>query len=136
MQEYQHAKERNFIDFLVKNYNAVDTSNDFGTGVDVVLNGKPYDLKVSNSRKLTLFKYYENEWYCPLLLHPEVNYMYIIEQKDKYLGFVFSKKDVLNYWYKHPETEISTYKGDGNLNINITLNLSDLSNKVEIFRKE
>ena len=137
MQERQHEKEKRFIDFLVKTGTAKDVHDDFSTGVDVYLfhNNiwKPFDLKVSNSKKLTAFKCYKGKWYSPLLLHMDVPYLYVLEEETRYVGFVITKQDILRTYTKY---ESSEYRGDGNINICITIdNMTDLAKDILVWEK-
>ena len=114
MQELQHAKEQKFIDYLLKHCtNVKDVHDNFSTGIDVYIDCIPYDLKITNSRKLTIFKRYKGNWYSPLLEHTDIDYL-LVEEYDKcYLGFVINKAALLR---QLGNKCISTYTGDGNIN--------------------
>ena len=140
MQEMQHKKEERFIGFLRdychrNNISFHDTHSDFNLGADVYINDTPYDLKVSNSRKLTIAKHYKEKWYCPLELHPDVDYLIVEEHDDKWVLFKLNKSRVWKEFLEH--TDLSLYAGDGN--INICQNVSRLMETIGpdyIIRKE
>lgn len=137
MQEHQHAKEQRFLDFLKdycirNNRKFEDVHDDYSTGIDVYLDDKPYDLKVSNSRKLTVFKCYKGHWYCPLLEHQDIPYMYVIEEESRFLGFVINKSRLL----ERLKGSIETYTGDGNINKITELDsISDFAEDIQVFNK-
>lgn len=137
-QVYQHEMESLFLNFLRYNYQQYwstysDLHNDYGTGIDVKLDNEYYDLKVSNSKKITIFKKHKNEWYSPLTLHTDIKYMYVIEHEKCYMMYVIKKDKIIEYMTKQPQ--ITEYTGDGNINICINLNLDLLAEDIFCLRK-
>ena len=141
MQIIQHKKESRFIEFLKKyteshNEQFLDVHENYASGIDVYYLNKPYDLKVSNSKKLTLQKKYKGEWYDPLVSHIDIPYLYIIETPVQFLGFVIDKDKLLTNLPKYCNSSITQYTGDGNLNNCIELkNLMDLCPEPFVWRK-
>lgn len=131
-QQEQWNKENKAIKLLVDKYGAEDTHYDLSTGADVILDGKLYDLKVSNSNKLTVLKKLgkgprAGEVYSPLLEHQNVDYLYMIEKPDLFIGFLLNKCDVLDFIIKNAGIlKFSYYNGDGNDNFNVYFSFSDL----------
>ena len=138
MQEVQHAREDEFLSFLRTNYWQVcdsysDLHTDFSTGIDVKLNDTYYDLKVSNSKKLTIFKYHNNAWYSPLTLHPDVKYLYVVEHIHCYMLYEIKKESIITYLLQQPH--ITEYTGDGNFNICVSLDLDAIADDIFCLRK-
>lgn len=131
-QQQQWQKEAEAIKLLVDKYGAKDTHYDLSTGADVILYDKLYDLKVSNSQKLTVLKKLgkgpkAGTTYCPLLEHQEVDYLYLIEKPNLFIGFLLNKRDLLDYIIKNAgKLKFSYYNGDGNDNFNVYFSFSDL----------
>lgn len=120
MQQRQHDKEERFVEFLKvychkNNLEFKDTHEDFDLGADVFINDEPYDLKVSNSRKLTVVKRYKGNWYSPLERHPDIDYLIAEEHEDKWILFKLNKLQVVKEYLGHPD--LSLYTLDGNINI-------------------
>ena len=135
----QHMQEENFLGFLRRNYNQywttyADVHNDYDTGIDVKLDEVPYDLKVSNSKKITIFKKHNGEWYSPLTLHPEVDYLYVVEYDKCYMLYRIKKSRIIEYMLTQPQ--ITEYTGDGNWNVCISLELDRVMEDVYVLRKE
>lgn len=117
----EHKIEQNGIE-LIKDWAEIhgvsfeDTHEDFSTGIDIILDGKPYDLKVTKSTWLTLVKKYQNKWYCPLELHAEVPYL-VLQGTN---GYVLNKAELLEYCSKQSfksGIQLGVYVLDGNINI-------------------
>lgn len=130
-QQQQWQKETEAIKLLVDKYGAKDTHYDLSTGADIILDDRLYDLKVSNSQKLTVLKKLgkgpkAGTTYCPLLEHQEVDYLYMIDKSDYYMAFMLKKMDICNYIIVNAEKlQWSHYNGDGNENLNVKLSFSD-----------
>lgn len=93
-----------------------DVHDDYSTGIDIVLDGKPYDLKVTRSSWLTFVKRFGDTWYCPLELHPDVPYLILNGTK----GYVLDKKLLAEYCFQMSNKsgiELGVYTLDGNINI-------------------
>ena len=131
-QNDQWLKENNAIQLLVDKYGAIDTHAQASLGYDVILDGKYLDLKVSNSNKLTILKRLgkgprAGEIYSPLLEHQDVDYLYLIEKPNLFIGFLLNKCDVLDFIIKNAgRLKFSYYNGDGNDNFNVYFSFSDL----------
>lgn len=117
----EHNIERIGIE-LIKNWairNNVsfeDVHNDYSTGIDIIINGQPFDLKVTNSNYLTLVKRFHKSWYCPLELHTEVPYLILQGTK----GYVLDKKDLLEFCTQQSfesGIQLGVYVLDGNVNV-------------------
>lgn len=137
-QEQQHAQEELFLNFLRYNYQQywetfADLHYDFSTGIDIKLDDEYYDLKVSNSKKITIFKKHKGEWYSPLTLHKDIKYMYVVEYPNCYMLYVIKKDKIIEYMTSQPQ--ITEYTGDGNINICINLNLDLLAEDLFCLRK-
>lgn len=130
-QQEQWKKEAEAIKLLVDKYGAKDTHYDLSTGADIILDDKLYDLKVSTSQKLTVLKKLgkgprAGDIYSPLLEHQEVDYLYLIEKPNLFIGFLLNKRDLLDFIIKNAERlKFSYYNGDGNDNFNVKLQFSD-----------
>lgn len=143
-QKDKHAKESHFIEFLrsyaeIESIQFEDVHDNLKTGIDVYYDGKPYDLKVSNSLKLSLFRtsdLYGGETRCPMLIHPEIPYLYVVEKDDKFIGFVIDKKELLKPNFLNATT-FGEFTGDGNYNLTIDLNgcISDVATKILTWMK-
>ena len=116
----EHKIEQNGIE-LIKNWAArnnvpfEDVHDDYSTGIDILIDGKPYDLKATDSSWLTFVRKYK-DWYCPLENHPEVPYL--ILQGGK--GYVLEKQDLLKYCTQQSirsGIQLGVYVLDGNVNI-------------------
>ena len=131
-QQQQWQKEAEAIKLLVDKYGAKDTHYDLSTGADIILDDKLYDLKVSNSQKLTVLKRLgkgprAGDIYSPLLEHQNVDYLYLIEKPNLFIGFLLNKCDVLDFIIKNAgRLKFSYYNGDGNDNLNVYFSFSDL----------
>jgi hypothetical protein len=131
-QQQQWQKEAEAIKLLVDKYGAKDTHAQTSLGYDIILNGKLYDLKVSNSQKLTVLKRLgkgprAGEIYSPLLEHQDIDYLYMIEKPNLFIGFLLNKCDVLDFIIKNAgKLKFSYYNGDGNDNFNVYFSFSDL----------
>lgn len=143
-QKRQHEQESRFIAFLKaytesNNIQFEDVHNDFKTGIDVIIDGKPYDLKVSDSLKLSLFRtseLYNNETRCPFLEHPEIPYLYVVEQENQFVGFVINKANLITASFLN-STTFGNYSGDGNDNLTVDLEgqIGLLSDRIIIWKK-
>ena len=97
-----------------------DVHNDYSTGIDIILNGQPFDLKVTKSSWLTFVKKFGDKWYSPLELHPDVPYLILRGNK----GHVLDKKDLLAFCTQQSfesGIQLGVYVLDGN--VNITFNM-------------
>lgn len=137
-QKDKHDKESRFLKTLksymeANGHTYEDVHDDYNTGVDVIIDGKKYDVKASNpNKRLTIFKRYKGSWYSPLLLHQDVDYLYAIEYEDRWVVCHITKENILS----HLCGEMTTYDGDGNLNICCTLsNILDISEREYIIQK-
>lgn len=117
----EHNIERSGIE-LIKNWASrnnipfKDVHEDYSTGIDIVLDGKPYDLKVTKSSWLTFVKKFGDTWYSPLELHTEVPYLILNGTK----GYVLDKKDLLALCTQQSiisGIQLGVYVLDGNINI-------------------
>lgn len=138
MQERQHKQEDDFLEFLRNNYWQVwetysDLHNDFSTGVDVKLDGVEYDLKVSNSKRISIFKKHKGDWYSPLAIHQEVKYLYVTEHAHCYILYEIRKESIIKYLLNNPQ--ITEYTGDGNDNICCSLDLDAIADDIFCLRK-
>lgn len=137
-QEQQHQVEERFISFLRMNYYQIwdtfaDLHNNYDSGIDVRLDGVDYDLKVSNSKKLSVFKKHKNDWYSPLTLHMDVKYLYVVEYPNCYLLYEIRKENLIMYLLQNPH--ITEYTGDGNDNICMDLDLDKVAEDIFCLRK-
>ena len=121
IQVREHNIEQKGIE-LIRNWAArnnipfEDVHEDYSTGVDIVLNGKAYDLKVTRSTWLTFVKKFQDKWYCPLELHAEVPYL-ILNGTN---GYILDKKELLAFCTQQSVIsgiELGIYVLDTNLNI-------------------
>lgn len=143
-QERQHKQELRFIKFLKayaeeNNEQFEDVHDEFKTGIDIIYKGKKYDVKVSDSLKLSLFRkseLYSNETRCPMLIHPEIPYLYIVEQESQFVGFVIKKEKLITADFLN-STKFGYYYGDGNINLTVDLNdqIGLLSERIIIWQK-
>lgn len=117
----EHKIERSGIE-LIKGWAArnnipfEDVHDDFSTGIDIILDGKPYDLKVTRSTWLTFVKKYKELWYCPLELHTEVPYLIVNGTK----GYILDKKELLAFCTQQSVSsgiQLGVYVLDGNINV-------------------
>lgn len=121
MQEREHYIESKGIEKIKAwaerhNIAFTDVHDDFSTGVDITLNGYPYDVKVTGSTWLTMIKKYKGRWYSPLELHQEVPYL--ILKGD--FGYILDKKSLADYCFQMSNKsgiEQGVYTLDGNINI-------------------
>lgn len=121
MQEREHAKELQGIQRVKSwaernNHQFEDVHEDFETGIDIYLDGKPYDLKVAESGWLTMVKKYKGKWYSPLESHLEVPYLVLKED----FGFVVDKRELRDHCFQMSNKsciELGVYTLDGNVNI-------------------
>lgn len=93
-----------------------DVHEDFSTGIDIILDGKSYDLKVTKSTWLTFVKKFQDKWYCPLELHTEVPYLILNGTK----GHILDKKELLAFCNQQSirsGIQLGVYVLDGNINI-------------------
>lgn len=117
----EHNLERSGIELIKdwairNNVSFEDVHYDFSTGIDIVLDGKPYDLKVTKSSWLTFVKRFGDTWYSPLELHPDVPYLILRGNK----GYVLNKKDLLAFCTQQSISsgiQLGVYVLDGNINI-------------------
>lgn len=101
---------------LRHNVSFSDIHDDFSTGIDIILDGKSYDLKVTRSSWLSLVKKYKDGWYCPLEMHQEVPYL-ILRGNE---GFILDKKELFKFCNQQSMSsgiQLGIYVLDGNLNI-------------------
>lgn len=128
MQEEQKSKESEYLDKLKswcrnhkKLFRKASVKEDLNKGIDLYINAQAYDLKGSLSMKLTVMKYFTkgNKWYSPLCKNLDIPYL-IPANEDGTVWYVVKKEDVLNWYYSHPDL-VSTYDGDGNKNINVSI---------------
>lgn len=127
-QEQQKQKESDYMDKLKqwcrerkRLFRKASIKEDLNKGIDCYINAQAYDLKGSLSGKLTVMKYFTkgNKWYSPLCKNMDVPYL-IPANEEGTVWFIVRKEDVLKYYYDNP-TLVSTYSGDGNLNICIDI---------------
>ena len=126
MQERQHQLESNVTDLIIKHLGVRHTitkstlEDDINNGIDIYIDRRPYDLKCSNSQKITVFKKHRGDIYSPLLLHQDVPYLYVTNNGTKYDIYKITKQeileDILSRW---KFLSGSVYDGDGNVNANI-----------------
>lgn len=138
MQEQQHQKEDDFLSFLRANYWQVwesysDLHYNYETGIDVKLDDTYYDLKVSNSKKITVFKNHKDEWYSPLTMHMDIKYLYVVEYPNCYLLYEIRKENLIMHLLQNPH--ITEYTGDGNDNICMDLDLDKVADDIFMLRK-
>lgn len=88
---------------------------DFYKGTDFYLSSKPYDLKSSDSGKLSLLRRTAKRgWYCPLTDHPSVDYAYLYKGSLHLINrllFLANIDSILN----NPDVSFGSYSGDGNI---------------------
>lgn len=134
----EHKIENNGIELIRQwaiknNVSFEDVHNDYSTGIDIILNGQSYDLKVTKSTWLTMVKKYKDTWYCPLELHTEVPYLIVQNKK----GYVLNKGDLLAFCTQQSirsGIQLGVYVLDGN--VNITFNAETFLNKIPDFNFE
>lgn len=143
-QQATHAKEAAGIEALKKHFGArlVESTaqQDLVEGWDVAIDGVKYDVKFSNSRKLSLFRQTVGEWYCPVTKYLDVSLLYMVKNdEDNYICFVIDKSKLLDYVFKHAEQiKLTSYSRDGNKQINLHMEdwLTDLTSKYFIIKEE
>lgn len=121
----EHKIENNGIELIRQwairnNVSFEDVHNDYSTGIDIILDGKPFDLKVTKSTWLTMVKKYKDTWYSPLEMHQEVPYLIL----KGYCGYILDKKRLADYCFQMSNKsgiDIGVYTLDGN--VNITFNI-------------
>jgi len=117
----EHNIERKGIELIrnwaIRNYVSFeDVHDDFSTGIDIILDEKPYDLKVTKSTWLTFVKRFRDTWYCPIELHTEVPYL-ILNGTN---GYILDKKELLAFCTQQSirsGIQLGVYVLDGNINI-------------------
>lgn len=129
-QVYQHNKEATTLNQL-KEYCAAndmafaDVHDDFSTGIDVYINRRAYDIKASDSKKLTIFKRLPNGTeYKPHETHTDVPYLYCLPSSG--YCYIVTKKELSTYIELMKENDkldalLSEYTGDGNYNLCIDI---------------
>ena len=134
-QEYQHSVERKGEELLKAHYGddyvKTERSQDVFDGIDCYIKGKPYDMKASESGCLSVIRHTKNSgWYCPLVAHPDIDYLYIKDNTAYYIdrGMLLS-----NFAQLAPKLRWGTYNGDGNYQTWVDLSpvIKDLSYKEE-----
>lgn len=130
-QEYQHGVERRGEELLRERYGdayvRAGMDEDVHNGIDCRIDGKPFDMKASESGCLSVFRHTSGRgWYCPLVAHPDVDYIYVKGGRAYYIdrGMLLS-----NFAQLAPRLRWGTYTGDGNHQTWIDLSpvISDLS---------
>ena len=118
MQEYQHCIEQHGIDLLKRflGDRLKDVHEDYNTGIDVLIDDQPYDLKVTNLPFVDYLKKYKGSWYCPLELHPDIPYLIVQQKGDRIVCFRLRKDRVLRETDK-PNKLKKCHPRDGNLHI-------------------
>lgn len=127
----EHKIENNGIELIRQwaiknNVSFEDVHNDYSTGIDIILDQKPFDLKVTRSTWLTFVKRFGDTWYCPLENHPEIPYL-ILQGSN---GYVLDKKLLLDFCTTQSiisGIQLGVYTLDGN--VNITFNAATFLNK-------
>lgn len=117
----EHKIENNGIELVRQwairnNVSFEDVHDDYSTGIDIILDGKPFDLKVTKSTWLTFVKRFHDKWYCPLELHTEVPYLILKDNN----GYVLDKKELLAFCTQQSISsgiQLGVYVLDGNINI-------------------
>lgn len=128
MQEREHALENSFFDYLnTINYPCKDYHKLYDS-YDIEIDGKLYDVKVSDSAKLSLFRnsaHYDWNYHCPVVEHPEIPYLYICKLYKEWRAYIIDRKSIMNtieaIARKQSVLPLSLYTGDGNININIDI---------------
>lgn len=143
IQKSNKLKEQAFLNTLrayctTNNIQYSDSHEEVSTGIDVWIDTKPYDLKVSNSRKLTLFKKLpDGRVFCPLVRHIEIPYLYVISRDKDYLCFELRKEDIMFKMFGKGMVNTGMYNGDGNINITFDVaEIMDLARDVLVIPKE
>lgn len=143
IQKSNKLKEQGFLETLrayctTNNIQYSDSHEEVSTGIDVWIDTKPYDLKVSNSRKLTLFKKLpDGRIFCPLVRHIEIPYLYIIEREKDFICFELRKEDLMFRLFGRGPINTSTYQGDGNINVTFEITeIMDLARDVLVIPKK
>lgn len=130
-QERQHEAERKGEELLRRRYGdgyvRAGHEQDVYNGIDCYINGKPFDMKASESGCLSVFRHTKNRgWYCPLVAHPDVDYLYVKGGTAYYIdrGMLLS-----NFAQLAPKLRWGTYNGDGNYQAWVDLSpvIKDLS---------
>lgn len=89
--------------------------DDILKGTDFYLSNKPFDLKASDSGKLSLLRRTARRgWYCPLTDHPSVDYAYLYKGALHLINralLLANIDSILN----NPEVSFGSYSGDGNI---------------------
>lgn len=96
-------------EFGKANVRFTDELTDLNKGIDLFIYDKPYDLKASNSNKITIFRITTSGLYCPLLKNKNVEYLFPTEVKGIYK--VITKQEIfnefiLNYWMDIEEKDL------------------------------
>lgn len=142
-QKYQHSREAELIkriaDYCAKNNipfkDLTGTEDDYKYGVDCYIGDRPFDLKCSDSRKLTVIKRLPNGIeYKPYEKHTRIPYLYCLPSSGK--CYIITKQTFKSFieYYKSMDMldDIMTiYTGDGNTNY--CINISRLLNNTNLF---
>lgn len=134
LQDSLKEKEERFLKYLEiywksqgKKFRRASKEEDIKQGIDVYLDDQPFDVKASRENHrgeypLTAFKRIykanEYEWYSPLTRHPEIPYLYSVEQEDRFVVFGIKKSDILD---NLDNLAIHKSEIDGNLNMNVDI---------------
>lgn len=141
----QHNKEASFIQKLsdyCKETNkwfvdCTGTKADYIEGIDCYIDRRPYDLKCSDTKKLTIHKTLPNGYkYKPQERHTDIPYLYCLPTSG--LCYVITKAELSAYieYYKQAgklSSMLSNYSGDGNQNVCIDIGPM-LINKEPLFK--
>ena len=129
-QVYQHNKESDMLKRIEKycadnELRFKDVHDDYSTGIDIWIGRRCYDIKASESKKLTILKTLPNgTTYKPHETHLDVPYLYCLPST----GYCYriNKQEIIDYIKFLKSTGkldifLSEYTGDGNKNICIDI---------------
>lgn len=113
-QTVQHNTELRTLELIQREFGKANVRftselTDLSKGIDLFIYDKPYDLKASNSNKITIFRITASGLYCPLLKNKNVEYLFPTEVKGIYK--VITKQEIFNefllkYWMDIEEKDL------------------------------
>lgn len=143
IQRSNKLKEQGFLETLrayciTNKLQYSDVHEEVETGIDVWIDTKPYDLKISNSKKLTLFKKLpDGRIYCPLVNHLAIPLLYVMEREKDFICFELRKEDIMFKMFGKGPVNTGKYCGDGNINITFEIQeIMDIAREVLVIPKD
>lgn len=113
-------------------FQRADKDDDLYNGIDLYIDGKGYDLKASDSGKLSVFRRTAGRgWYCPLADHADVDYLYLYKGA---MYFIDRRMFLANFAQLAGTLRWGNYSGDGNYQVYVDLSeaLDKLSYRIEL----